>query len=121
MDGSQIRTAGGARRTIRHVALAMAAAAGLGGCMVGPDYKPPQVKVQPSFTEAGSPGAPTTQPSVTTSRAVEITQWWATFQDPELESLVDRAVKGNFNLHQAESRIRQARFQEGVAGASTLR
>jgi multidrug efflux system outer membrane protein len=86
--------------------------------MVGPNYAPPQVKVQPAFTEAGAPGAPTTQPSVTTNRPVEITQWWATFQDPELESLVDRAVKGNFNLRQAESRIRQARFQEGVAGAT---
>jgi NodT family efflux transporter outer membrane factor (OMF) lipoprotein len=90
----------------------------LSGCAaVGPNYQPPKTRVPASFGEVG--GA-TTQPSKTTSRAVEITQWWATFGDPELDSLIDRAVAGNYDLQEAESRIRQARSQLLIARADQL-
>ena len=96
------------------VALPLAA---VGGCMVGPDYKPPASAVNPQFTETQAP--PTTQPaSVVSTRDTQVTEWWTTFRDPELEKLVARASKGNLNLAVAASRVRQARAQRGITGTS---
>ena len=99
-------------------ALPLALAAGsIGGCMVGPDYKPPQVKVNPQFTETQPPA--TTQPASTVStREPQVTEWWTTFRDPELEKLVARAVKGNPTLAIAASRVRGSRAQRGITGTS---
>jgi len=90
----------------------------LAGCTVGPNYTPPKVNVTGSFAEV-APTA-TTQPSQTTSTPVEITEWWATFHDPELTSLLRRAVKSNLDLRQAGSRLRQARWQRVIAGSGQL-
>ena len=68
----------------------------LTGCMIGPDYKAPQVKVNPSYTETQPP--PTTQASTVTTIAPPPAEWWTTFRDPELDSLIQRAVKSNWGL-----------------------
>jgi outer membrane protein, multidrug efflux system len=47
----------------------------------------------------------------------DLVQWWTTFNDPTLTSLVDRAVSSNLDLKLAEARIRQARAARGVAAA----
>lgn len=44
--------------------------------------------------------------------------WWALFQDPLLDSLVREAGSANRNLRKAEARIREARAQRIVAGAT---
>jgi multidrug efflux system outer membrane protein len=88
------------------------------GCMVGPDYKPPQVKLNPAFAETQPP--PTTQASTVTSIATPPAEWWTTFRDPELESLIQRAAKGNYTLKEAASRVREARAQRGVTGSDLL-
>jgi outer membrane protein, multidrug efflux system len=91
------------------------------GCEVGPNYKPPEVKVQPAFAEAKMPTtAPTTQASVPTSgeHKEPIYKWWTTFHDDEMESLVQRAVHQNYTLAEAASRMRQARYQRSVIGSA---
>ena len=88
------------------------------GCMVGPDYKTPDTKVNPSFSETQSPA--TTQASTVSVIATPPAEWWTTFRDTELTSLVQRAVKQNLNLKTAASRVRQARAQRGVVGADLL-
>ena len=88
------------------------------GCTVGPNYTPPKVAVSGGFTEI--PPAATTQPSRTTSDPIEITEWWATFHDKELTSLLRRAAKSNLDLRQAGSRLRQARWQRVIAGSGQL-
>jgi NodT family efflux transporter outer membrane factor (OMF) lipoprotein len=90
-----------------HLAIALL----LAGCQVGPNYKKPDVPVEKSFAEMNTS---TTQPSQMTARPIPITQWWASFRDPRLDSLIDRALQQNLDLQQAESRIRQARFQRGI-------
>ncbi|HSZ54943.1 MAG TPA: efflux transporter outer membrane subunit [Tepidisphaeraceae bacterium] len=85
------------------------------GCTVGPNYKPPKFDPGKSFSELPSPA--TTQPSVTNAKAVEITEWWATFHDPELTALIQRAAASNLDLRQAESRVRQARWSRVIAGS----
>jgi multidrug efflux system outer membrane protein len=91
---------------------AMTIALLLAGCEVGPNYKKPDVPVESEYGEL-SDGS-TTQPSRMSARQIPITQWWANFRDPQLDSLVERALKQNLNLQQAESRVRQARYQRSV-------
>jgi len=49
------------------------------------------------------------------SGAAPVEQWWATFQDAELESLVSRAAATNLDLQLAAARIQEARANRGVA------
>jgi outer membrane protein, multidrug efflux system len=81
------------------------------GCTVGPDYRPP---------ESASPAAwigPTPPMSITGPRQTDLAQWWISFGDPTLTSLVDRAVASNLSVQQAEARIRQARAARGGVAA----
>jgi len=85
------------------------------GCNVGPNYKPPQVQVTSSYGGLGEPSTmPSTQPSRTSGAQIPLAEWWTTFRDPELDSLIDRAVKSNWDLRQAGSRVRQARAQRAT-------
>jgi multidrug efflux system outer membrane protein len=59
--------------------------------------------------------AATSQTSATIAGPVEVVQWWRTFNDPVLDSLVERAAKQNLDLQQATARLRQARASLGVA------
>jgi len=46
-----------------------------------------------------------------------LAHWWTTLNDPELSSLLDRAVKGNLTLKDAQSRLREARALRGISEA----
>jgi NodT family efflux transporter outer membrane factor (OMF) lipoprotein len=52
-----------------------------------------------------------------TARQAELIRWWKTFNDPELSSLVDRAVTSNLDLQQAQARVLQARANRGIVAA----
>lgn len=82
----------------------------LAGCMAGPDYRPQEANVPSEWTGL-------TSPIKVTPDATNIVHWWTTFNDPNLNSLVQRAVQSNLNLKQAEARILQARAQRGVAAS----
>lgn len=94
--------------------LALWAAAGL-GCAVGPKYRPPQTETPPVWD--GQKAASAALPSKTTTDPVKLVAWWEAFNDPTLSSLVERAVRANLDVRQAEARVRQARAARGVAGA----
>ena len=84
------------------------------GCAVGPDYVPPQTEVPAAWTGVTTPTV--SQTSVPTSNAMELVEWWKTFDDPMLTSLVERAITANLDLRLAEARVRQARAtRAGVA------
>ncbi len=80
------------------------------GCTVGPDYRAPQTSVPDHF------GA-TTRPATT---HVDFARWWTTFNDPLLNSLIDRAMSGNIDLKIAEARVREARAQRSVVAADAF-
>jgi multidrug efflux system outer membrane protein len=73
----------------------------LAGCAVGPDYHPPKTQAPANWSEAQLGGA--------TNRPVQIVDWWKTFNDPELNSLIQRAVAANDDLRVADGRLREAR------------
>lgn len=77
------------------------------GCMVGPNYKPPQTSMPKGWI--GTTGQP--------QAALDLVHWWNTFNDPNLTSLIKRAVQANLNLKQAQSRLREARQKRIIAAA----
>src|ERR1700722_5307574 len=90
----------------------------LSGCEVGPDYRPPNITVAPSFGDSATT-QPATQPTASVNSAsMTAVRWWRGFNDPELNSLIDRALANNLDLRGAESRLRQARAQRGVVGSA---
>ena len=81
-------------------------------CMMGPDFQRPETKVSSQWLGR----APTT-PEVAPKAVQDLAQWWMAFNDPQLTSLVERAMQANLDLRMAESRIRQARAAMGIAGS----
>jgi NodT family efflux transporter outer membrane factor (OMF) lipoprotein len=84
-------------------------ALGVAGCAVGPDYHPPKVSVPEQWSESMA-GGETNDLSV-------MTNWWTSFGDLKLDSLVERAVNANLQLRVAAARVREARAQRGVVAA----
>ncbi|MBV9269215.1 MAG: TolC family protein [Acidobacteriaceae bacterium] len=59
------------------------------------------------------------QASGTTSAAT-VEKWWATLSDPELNSLIERAVRSNLDLKLAGERLLEARAARRIARAALL-
>src|ERR1700743_2205887 len=89
----------------------------IAGCTVGPDYHAPDIKTPDQFAALTQNDAPLSQP---VAQAVDISNWWMQFRDPELESLIGRALSANLDLLTAASRVREGRAQETVTGAAEL-
>src|SRR5689334_19607663 len=79
--------------------LVISLAAGLTGCMVGPNYKRPAVPSPPQF-RAGEQ-----QPSQTSLGEVK---WFNLFEDPTLHDLIAEALKANYDVNIAAQRVVQA-------------
>jgi len=81
----------------------------LPGCTVGPNYHAPAVAAPAQWSSPLVGGE--------TSNSVAIASWWKNFNDPELNSLMARAVNSNLDLQLATARVREARAQYGVTSA----
>ena len=90
------------------------------GCSVGPDFTPPKAETPAGFTDPAAKGAGVQGASRATSQSNPDPRWWTTFHDPQLTSLVERAVRGNLDLQQAVFRIVEARENEATALAAGL-
>lgn len=88
----------------------------LTGCMVGPDFQRPKTAVPAAWTGV-TPGGTPAEPSVTTEQPAKLIDWWKTFDDPVLTSLIERAIAANLDVRQAQARIRQARANRGVTAS----
>jgi len=87
----------------------------LAGCAVGPSYHTPRVGVPDHYDAVGS--TPAAQDQAPAPPLVELASWWRVLGDPELNSLIERAVKANPNLLIALDRLQAARtFEAGVTG-----
>ncbi len=80
----------------RHI-LSTLAATLLAGCVMGPDYKRPELVTPNAFHYA-------------TKDAVEAsdTLWWRQFGDPVLDGLIDEALAHNSNIAIAAANVQQA-------------
>lgn len=117
--------------------------ASLVGCAVGPNYKRPAVDVPVTYREATgeSSEAPNAQPTpepTSASAKVESLgnvkslgnveslgkveslgdeKWWEVFQDPELQGLIRIALKNNYDVRIAATRVLEAQAQLGITRA----
>ncbi len=99
----------GGRRTPRPVVVAVAAGVLIaGGCTrLGPDFVKPEAEVSTKFTEA--------EDAKIKAQPADFSQWWTTFNDPVLDSLVTSARTQNLDLQAAGVRILESRAVLGVA------
>ncbi len=78
----------------------------LAGCMVGPNYTPPEILVSDPWTTDGS-----SQESIAKS-------WWEVFEDPLLNEYIAKAEEFNYDILTAEAHILRARALRQVAASS---
>ena len=84
------------------------------GCAVGPDYRPPEIALSPSFIgQADVDHRPVRQQA-------DLTIWWAAFDDPLLTHFVSLAVEQNLDIAQAAARVAQSRAALRYADAALL-
>ncbi|WP_428392868.1 efflux transporter outer membrane subunit [Lichenicoccus sp.] len=98
------------RDAFRAVAIALA----LAGCTVGPDYHPPMVASPLQWGR--EPGHVAGR---TDTNPIDA-QWWESFRDPELSSLVERLAAQDIDLMTAAERVRQAEDEREVVRAEGL-
>jgi outer membrane protein, multidrug efflux system len=87
---------------------AMAAMA-VAGCTVGPDYQPSTGHAPAAWSSPVAGGL--------TDGAAVASSWWSSFNDAELNSLIQRAVETNLDLRVSEARLGQARAVRGASVA----
>lgn len=82
-------------------------AAGLAGCVQGPNYTRPQADAPATFRDG---------PAQAEAASLADLPWWEVFRDPALQTLVRESLNNNYDLRIAISRIEQARaIQQAVA------
>jgi outer membrane protein, multidrug efflux system len=94
----------------------------LAGCAVGPNYHKPTPGSPAHFGELGRSGEsggpdPFSEEEASPS---DLARWWTVFHDPELDSLVERALRNNRDLKVAVSRVREARAERQVAAGALI-
>jgi len=80
---------------------------GLGGCLLGPSYKRPDLDL-PAGQSADRFGIFTTE------------KWWNVFGDPVLNALEEQALAYNQDLKAAVARVDEARADVGIARADQM-
>ncbi len=85
------------------------------GCAVGPRYVAPASSAPATFALSSEVASrPAAAP------AAELADWWRSFGDPTLTTLVERAIAQNLDLQQAAARVTQARAALKGANAALL-
>lgn len=75
---------------------------GASACTVGPDYERPETTVAENWLEPAVPGTVDAD-------------WWRSFDDPQLASLVERAIASSPDMREAEARLAEARANRDAA------
>lgn len=83
------------------------------GCEVGPNYKRPTTTMPAAFSAM----VPSTQPA---TLVVDTSQWWKALNDPELDSLIARAVQANPDVQISLMHLQEAQEYEYIANGSAL-
>jgi multidrug efflux system outer membrane protein len=87
----------------------------ISGCAVGPNYKRPSVDVPGTYRG-------TTPQEVQHPEAESLgdQKWWELFQDSQLQDLIRTALRQNYDVRIAATRILEARAQVGITRADGL-
>src|ERR1700735_468009 len=83
-----------------------------GGCTGGPNYKKPVASVPPTFR-----GLTDEEAAKNLAASQGDQKWWEVYQDQQLQELIRIAVKQNFDVRIAGTRILAAQAQLGITRA----
>jgi outer membrane protein, multidrug efflux system len=92
-------------------------------CAVGPNYKRPAVDVPGMYRGASAETPVTSVPNAAApeqaiaAASLGDEKWWEVFQDQELQSLLRTALKNNYDVRIAATRVLQAQAQLGITRA----
>src|SRR5712692_10278753 len=81
------------------------AAALLGSCAIGPNYKRPTVAEPQTFRGQATAEA----------ASLADAPWWEVFRDPILKDLIHEALYNNYDVRIAAARVQEARANLSVA------
>jgi outer membrane protein, multidrug efflux system len=92
------------------------------GCAVGPNYKRPAADVPGMYRGASSEASANSEPNATgpakpTATSLGDEKWWEVFQDKELQELIRTALKNNYDVRIAATRVLEAQAQLGITRA----
>jgi NodT family efflux transporter outer membrane factor (OMF) lipoprotein len=96
-------------------ATGLAASLLLSACMSGPNYVAPKLELQPYHSQAEAEAQARTK-----AAPPPLDKWWLGFNDPELTSIVERALNQNLDLAQSQARVKEAQAAADEAGAKLL-
>ena len=91
-----------------------AASLALAGCAAGPNFKPPAPPEAPGYTAhplsttAATPGVAAGAAQSFAPGANLPGDWWILFRSPQLNALIERALKNNHDLKAAQAALRVA-------------
>ncbi|MBU1626353.1 efflux transporter outer membrane subunit [bacterium] len=75
----------------------------MNACVLGPNYKKPKVDLSEKWSEYPQ--------DIAVKDEKVLIEWWKIFNDPNLDSLIDQALKSNLDLKYATAVIRETREQ----------
>jgi multidrug efflux system outer membrane protein len=75
------------------------------GCLVGPNYKRPATTPPDKYYMETSENA----------ASIADLPWWEVFKDPQLQAVIQEALKNNYDVRIAAARIEQARQELAIA------
>ncbi len=91
----------------------------LAACTVGPNFVRPTPQAPAHWSaQATAPDAGPAAHTGVTEQSADLRAWWSTFDDPQLDSLIDRAIGSNLDLRAAVLRIEEARAQRSISAAA---
>lgn len=94
-----------------NICLILLAAAMCTGCTVGPDYCRPAAPVSPQWIDSNQ------QPELI-GQCANASDWWYSFNDPDLVGLINATHQQNLDLKSAGMRIAQSRAQLRIAAGN---
>jgi NodT family efflux transporter outer membrane factor (OMF) lipoprotein len=97
---------GGGDVKVLPVPALLAVATAAASCSVGPDYRTPVLRLPAGFLALAPSGEKSQGPG---PAGGDLTQWWRSLHDQELNALEDRALRANLDLEVALDRVQEAR------------
>jgi NodT family efflux transporter outer membrane factor (OMF) lipoprotein len=94
-------------------------ATALAACAVGPNYRTPKIPTPAAYAAAGTTATAGGAGSASGAAPppVDLAAWWQALKDPELDSLIARAISGNPDVLIALDRLQAARvYEAGLIG-----
>jgi NodT family efflux transporter outer membrane factor (OMF) lipoprotein len=97
----------------------------LAGCNVGPKYNPPTAPAITAYTPQPQPAETTTSAGAAgiaqhfDSSSSIPAQWWTLFHSPELNSMMEEALRNSPTLTQATARLKEAQEELNARAGAT--